>query len=97
MLAWLCLRQSPPSKGALSRHGARERGDFQRGEFRLEALLLQWDPRAMLLLPPLLALLAETAAATTGAGEEWQWHTEAAEAMDTSGPQTAFAVFRCCL
>ncbi len=54
----------------------------------MEALLLLWDPRAMLLLLPplLLALLAETAAATSGAGEEWQWHTEAAEAMDTSGP-----------
>ena len=50
----------------------------------MEALLLLWDPRAMLLL--LLPLLAEAAAATSGAGEEWQWHTEAAEAMDTSGP-----------
>ncbi len=31
VLAWLCLRQSPPSKGALSRHGARQGGGLPKG------------------------------------------------------------------
>ncbi len=80
--------ESPLQRGPFQARSEAGGGTSKGGESRLEALLLMWDPRAMLLLlpPPLLALLAETAAATSGAGEEWQWHTEAAEAMDTSGP-----------